>query len=94
MRTSTEQRRQAVAVARRLLDESEPLLVDVGEAELLCRVLLDCAEVFNLHAPIISAARLCVRPDGQFAMGGPCWGELIRSVQELRRFEERMEVAQ
>ena len=85
MRTTSDQRRQAVQIATRLLDPNEPHLLDIGETTLLAHVIIDCRDQFVLYAPVVEAARRCVREDGSFVMGGPCWTELIASVAELRR---------
>jgi hypothetical protein len=57
VKTTAEERRSAVAVARRLLDANEPLMLDVGEVDLLCRTLLDVQSVFVVHAPLIAALK-------------------------------------
>ncbi len=65
MKTTIDERRQAVSIARRMLDTNEPPILDVGECNLLCRTLLDVQEVFIIHAPIISAVKKLIKPNGE-----------------------------
>ena len=59
------ERRAAVSIARRILDESESMMFDTGECVLVCRVLLAAQEAFaNRLAPVYAAAQDLVRDDG------------------------------
>lgn len=50
--TTPDERAKAVAIARRILDINEPLLWDVGETELLAKVLLDLDALHRYDASL------------------------------------------
>lgn len=89
MKTTVDERRNAVAVARRLLDANEPLMLDVGEVELLCRTLLDVQAVFLVHAPVISACKDCIDKYGNVhaEYARIFQSELVPAVKALHRFD-------
>ena len=86
MRTTSDQRRQAVQIATRLLDANEPHMLDIGETTLLAQVIIDCQAVFKLHAPIVDSALRLVTPAGTCTPDWSTpWRDMIASVAELRR---------
>ena len=87
MLSTADERRTAVRLARHTLESGRFDLIEPDTVKLLCSTLLDCHTVFTLHAPVIAAAKQCVRPDGSFTMSGPCWTELREGVRALRKEE-------
>lgn len=59
------ERRAAIAVAKRVANENEPLILDSGEVVLMARTLLAAQEAFSARlAPVYAAALDLVRDDG------------------------------
>lgn len=88
MKTTPDDRRTVVGIAKRLLDKSEPFMLDAGECELMARVIADCHAVFQLHAPIIDAAKRLVTDRGSCtASWQKPWSDLTTAILHLRAWE-------
>lgn len=92
MKTTKVERNTAVSIARRLLDEAEPLILDVGEVDLLCRTLLDVQAVFKIHAPVIDAAKKCIDRYGNVSReyAAIFQNQLVPAVRALYAFDSQM----
>jgi hypothetical protein len=83
-----EERRAAIAVALRILDESEPMMFDVGECVLVCRVLLAAQQAFvERLAPVYAAAQALVRDDG--SQDAKAWSAFKDVVLRCRAYDSR-----
>jgi hypothetical protein len=85
--TTADERRQAVTISRRVLDASEPLMLDVGEMDVLARTILDCSTAFTRMAPVYAAALEVVSDEGW--MRGAVWQRFARLVLEAKAHEAK-----
>lgn len=88
MKLTTESDRRRAVMFARSFSKYDWESVNPDDVDLLCSTLLDVASVFQVHAPVLSAVRRLVTPDGQCAKewAGP-WRDLITAVQAWREYE-------
>lgn len=82
MSTTADERRTAVRIAKRVIADDVMHTVSDDELRLLCATLTEVADVFQIHAPIIHAAKRLVSPTGTCS---PNLGRPMRGGPETAR---------